>query len=175
MNAGIYLGPRKSTWHRARALFLAFAAVLTLVHGVERYRQRQEVATLRGELGVVERELSTTPSSDSRYESRAVMWQLRAVSESGVAEAIPATELLKLLERTLPDRVALVSLSMDPIPPRASLTIEARAERAEDVTELQKSIASSKRVAATQLLEERRAPDGLLMIRLQVDLIGGRP
>ena len=175
MNAGIYLGPRKSTWHRARALFLAFAAVLTLVHGVERYRQRQEVATLRGKLAVVERELSTTPSSDSLYESRAVMWQLRAVSESGVAEAIPATELLKLLERTLPDRVALVSLSMDPIPPRVSLTIEARAERAADVTELQKSIASLKRVAATQLLEERRAPDGLLMIRLQVDLVGGRP
>lgn len=175
MNAGIYLGPRKSTWHRARALFLVFAAILTLVHGVERYRQRQEVVMLRGELALIERALSATLSSDSPYESRAVMWQLRAVSESGVAEAIPATELLKLLERTLPDRVALVALSVDLTPPRVSLTIEARAERAEDVTELQKSIASSKRVAATQLLEERRASDGLLTIRLQVDLIGGRP
>ncbi len=175
MNAGIYLGPRKSAWHRARALLLAFAAVLTLFHGIERYRGRQEVATLRGELAAIERELSATLSSDSLHESRAVMWRLRAVSESGVAEAIPATELLKLLERTLPGRVALVGVSIDPIPPRASLTIEARAERAADVTELQKNVASSPRVAATQLLEERRAPDGLLTIRLEVDLIGGRP
>ncbi len=175
MNAGIHLGPRKSSWGQAGALLLVFAAVLTLFHGIERYRERRELAALGGELAAVEGELSRALSSDSLHESRAVLWQLRAVFESGVAEAIPATELLKLLERTLPDRVALVDVSIDPIPPRASLTIEARAERAADVTELQKNVASSPRVAATQLLEERRAPDGLLTIRLQVDLIGGRP
>ena len=85
------------------------------------------------------------------------------------------SELLKLLEQTLPDRVALVAVSIDPIPPRASLTIEARAERAKDVTELQRAIASAPQVAATQLLEERRGSDGLLTIRLQVDLHGSRP
>ncbi|TDI41639.1 MAG: hypothetical protein E2P02_14460 [Acidobacteria bacterium] len=175
MNAGIYLGPRKNVWRRARALLLAFAAIPTLFHGVERYVRRQEVATLRGELATMEEELSRTLSSTALSESRAVMWQLRAISESGVAGAIPVTELLKLLERTLPDGVALMGVSIDPIPPRASLTIEARAARAADVTELQKNVASSPRVAVTQLLEERRAPDGLLTIRLRVDLIGGRP
>ncbi len=175
MNAGIYLGPRKSAWLRAKALILAFVGISTLFHGVERYAQRQEVVTLRGELAAIEEELSRTLSSNAPNESRAVMWQLRAVSESGVAGAIPATELLKLLERTLPDGVALVAVTIDPIPPRASLTIEARAAREADVTELQKNVASAPRVAATQLLEERRAPDGLLTIRLQVDLIGGRP
>ena len=175
MKAGIYLGPRKSDRRRAGALFLALAALFTLFHGAERYRARRELAAGSVELAAMEQELSVALSSDSLHESRPVLWQLRAASESGIAEAIPVTELLKILEQTLPERVALVQLSIDPSPPRASLTIEARAERAADVTEFQKNVASSKRVAATQLLEERRASDGSLMIRLQVELIGGRP
>ncbi len=175
MNAGIYLGPRKSRWRHAGALLVAFAVALTLFHGVEHYRARRELATLGGALAAMEGELSVSASPASLQEDRAVSWRLGAVVESAAAVTVPVSELLKLLERTLPDGVALSGVSIDLIPPRARLTIEARAERAADVTELQKNVASSKQVAATQLLEERRAPDGLLTVHLQVDLIGGRP
>ena len=85
------------------------------------------------------------------------------------------THVLRLLEATLPESVVLVSVSIEPAPPRPSLTIEAIAESSEDIANLQQAVAGSDRVASTRLLEERRNLDGTVSVRLGVDLVGGSP
>jgi hypothetical protein len=81
--------------------------------------------------------------------------------------------VLRLVASTLPDEMTLVSLTLSS-PPRRSLLIEAVANGAEAVTSLQENVARSPLVSGTRLLEERRATDGGLSVRFEVELVEPR-
>jgi len=136
--------------------------------------ERDELATLRE--SVERRESAGGRVLDDVLgdDGRAVLARLRAASASGVTASISPTEILQLIGVALPDRVALVSLDFQPASTPPSLTVEAIAGHADDVTALQKQVADSQRVSATQLLGERTARDGTLAVRLQVDLVPER-
>lgn len=176
MRAGIYLGARRGSLRRAGLAFAWLFLALTVAHAVLRYGQWRELAAARADTealgGNTTDSLGGAAGQDDA--DRELLARLRAALDIGTMAAVPPTEVLRLLESTLPEGVVLVSVSIEPSPPRASLTLEAVAESASDVTKMQESVAGSDRVASTELLEERRAPDGTLSVRLQVNLHGGR-
>ena len=95
---------------------------------------------------------------------------------SGALDALPPTALIDLLDEALPDGVRVTGLAIKASPPGPSMTVEATARSAETVTELQRRMDASPLVRATSVLDERRAADGTLVVRLQVDLDeGGLP
>lgn len=169
MKTGIYLGPPVGHARGLAWLLVGLASVGTALHISSYVRERAELGELRSSVereDVRGRAVSGAPGDDARE----VLSRLRAVSESGVAATMSPAELLYLVSRALPDQMALVGVSFEASSSPPSLLVEAVALRDADVTVLQKRVAESPHVAATQLLGERTSPDGSLSVRLRVDL-----
>jgi hypothetical protein len=168
MKQGIHLGPPRGR-RSLLSLALFLAAVGAVALGILSFVVRRDVVRLREEL---ERssggESSASPGSSGDGQRAAAL--LDAVLESGALDAIRPTEVLSMLQSTLPDEMVLVSLSIATAPPSPSLLVEALADEAGQVTLFERRVAGSPLVAATKLLEERRSPDGRLAVRLSVDL-----
>lgn len=177
MKAGIYLGPPMGPKGLVRTL-LWLAVLGTLAHGAVFFPQRADLVAARRRLesysDALEKETPGDAPREWSLSERAILGRLRLIADSGATSAIAPTDVLRLLEDALPDRVALVEVSFEASAARPSLTLDARAERAEDVTTLQEAIASSPLVSATELLSERRTRVGVLSVRLKVDLVGER-
>lgn len=170
MKEGIHLGPPRPKLPAVlRGLGSALAAS-AVVLAVLVLRDRREVAELRQDVERLTEEASRSASEDVDVK---VASSLETILVSGLLEAVAPTEALRLVSSSLPDGMSLVSLSLDASPPNRSLTLEATAMSASEVTELERRITTSSMVSGTTLLEERRLPGGALSVRLQVDLLGG--
>ena len=169
MKQGIHLGrpPSRST-RPVRAILLAAGAAAVLL-AVLCLRSRGEVEALRDQIESLSRSLADSPPAASPDRSRLVAGRLRLAFDSGVAETLPPTHLLRLVESALPEGVRLESLSFRAAP-RPGLSLEATASAGERVTELQRRLSESPLVSITELLEERRLEDGRFAARIQVGL-----
>ncbi len=98
-------------------------------------------------------------SAPAPGETPLVATRLRLALDSGVTEALPPTELLRLVESALPEGVLLGRLSFNATP-QPILTLEATTLSGDRVTEMERRLLSSPAVATTSLLEERRLADG---------------
>jgi len=170
MRNGIYLGPPVGRSRRLAWALVLVGSLATVAHVSSFARERARVDALRVS---VERQQSAGGAGASNVlgtDGRAVVARLRAAAASGVTVRLSPTEMLQLIESALPDQMALVDVSFDPSSSPPSLLMEATARRDQDVTLLQKRMADSRRVSATQRLGERTSADGTLAVRLQVDL-----
>jgi len=174
MKSGIYLGPPLGGARGLGKFLVLFGVIGTLFHLGIYLGQVREFEAVRSDVerrdGAVANAYSLLVEVELAESERAVLARLRALSESGAPTSILMTELLQLVANALPDEVALVGLSFDPSTSPPSLLVEALAQREQDVTALVRRMAASSRVAATRLLGERSAPDGMLSVRLRVDL-----
>jgi hypothetical protein len=169
MKQGIHLGPPRGR-RSLLSLALVLAAVAGVILGILSLVLREDVVRLRGDLTRSPGELPA-PLDSSGGQTRAAAL-LTAVLESGALDAIRPTEVLAMLQSTLPEGMVLSSLSIATAPPNPSLLVEALTDDEGQVTRFERRVASSPLVAATKLLEERRSPDGRLAVRLSVDLTG---
>lgn len=170
MKSGIYLGPPIARSRRLGRLLLVVGGLGTFFHFFQYLEERTAVRAARQ---VVERRESSRTSSSSEAlgdRERGTLTRLQAASLAGVANTVPVTRLLQVVSAALPDRMALVGLSYEPLASPPSLLIEAVARREGDVSTLQRRITESPFVVATTLLGERTSPDGRTSVRLQVEL-----
>ncbi|HSF20089.1 MAG TPA: hypothetical protein VLK65_31520 [Vicinamibacteria bacterium] len=167
MKQGINLGlERVERNHPLARLVWPTLFLVTLLHGFRALRTGEELAALREEVSGVEEGLETeSPAMDD-----AILQRLRQISASGLAAGHSATAILALIDSSLPSDMSLVALTIHPMPPSADVVIDARAQVAEDVTSFQRNLAGSPLVSSTSLLEERRAADGFLSVRLRLEL-----
>lgn len=170
MNRGIYLGPPIGWVRRLAWLLVAMGSVATSFHALRYLAELEEVRAARESVARRESSRAVASSDALGVEGEATLARLRATSLSGVLDSASITEVLRIVGSALPDRMTLLGLTYEPVASPPSLLIEATAQREDDVTALQKRITGSSRVAATKLLGERRAPDGSLAVRLQVEL-----
>jgi hypothetical protein len=171
---GIYLGPpRPKLPGIIRGLGLAMAAAAVLL-GVFVVRDRREVAELRRDVERLTEEVSSAPAAAGVHPG--VASSLETVLVSGLLDTVAPTDALRLLSSSLPEGMTLVNASLDASPPNRTLTLEATAASAGEVTELERRMSASPMVSGTTLLEERRLPGGALSVRLEVNLLrGGAP
>ena len=169
MKQGIYLGRPSARSSLPEMLVVAAAATAGLVLGFQYQRTRAEVESLASEVRQHEGSLGTSAAGTDSEEARLAVERLRLVLGSGAADAVPTTELLRLVDSALPEGVVLSSLSFD-AEPRPTLTLEASTLGGERVTEMERRLRASPLVAGTSLLAERRTGDGRLEVRIQVGL-----
>jgi Fimbrial assembly protein (PilN) len=175
MKRGIHLGPPLARRAFASTFGLVVLGAIAVALGILTYRAQREVAALRlevpgGESGTSARTTEPVSGSTSGAWSREAELRLRSVLQSGLLGATSPTDALGAVASALPDGVVLASLSLSANPPNRSLLLEALADDAGKVTDLERRMARSPMVDATRLLEERRAAGGRLLVRLQVDL-----
>lgn len=175
MKKGIHLGPPLASRALASTLALVALGALGVVLGVVDSRAYREVAALELELQVGGVETGPSPGPLAPARDRETADRLRSILQSGLLGATPPTQALRAVAESLPEGVILASLSLKASPPNRSLLLEAVADDAEKVTELQRRMARSPMVTATRLLEERRSVEGKLVVRLQVDLAESSP
>jgi hypothetical protein len=170
MRHGIHLGPPRRRRSPLSVLLLLAAAAGVALAGAA-LLVRRDVVRLSEEPARSTRGEPPAPLDSSGVGERAAML-LAAVLEAGVLDAVRPTEVLSMLQSTLPEEMVLSSLEIAAAAPTPSLLVEARADEAPHVTLFQRRVANSPLVSRTRLLEERRSPDGALAVRLQVDLTG---
>ncbi|HXV59134.1 MAG TPA: hypothetical protein VEK15_00460 [Vicinamibacteria bacterium] len=167
MRQGINLGLERVERNRGLTrLVWPILLVATLLHGFRARRTGEELKALRDQVSDAEERLET----DSPRTDDAIIQRLRQISASGLAAGHSATAILALIDSSLPRDMSLVALTIHPMPPSADVLIDAKAPGAEDVTSFQRSVAGSLLVSSTSLLEERLSADGLLSVRLRVEL-----
>jgi hypothetical protein len=171
MRQGIYLGRPPARSSRAVSIALVAAAAAALGLAVLYQRTRSQVDALASEVQGLERALEPSASDPASGGERFVAERLRLVLGSGAADAVPPTELLRLVESALPDETVLGRLSYSATP-EPTLTLEATTVGGDRVTEMERRLQASPSVATTSLLEERRLADGRLGVRIRVGLAG---
>lgn len=169
MRRGIYLGPAIRRGERALRGFVAILAIALVAHGAwllwartTLQAARQRVATA-GESARMEASRSW---SDEQWRALALA---RSVTSSGVTAMPAPTQLMRLVQELLPAEVRLVSMTFEPAGSVPTMTLEAVASDDRAVSELERRIAGSASVDRNRMLEERRAPDGSVSLRVQID------
>ena len=76
---------------------------------------------------------------------------------------------MRLVEDVLPEGVTVGSLTFEPLGAVPSIILEAVAASELEVSELERRIARTEGVTRNRMLEERRAPDGTVSIRVQLE------
>ncbi len=173
MKQGIYLGRPVGRVRNAIRWFLIIAICSAVLHGIVYLREVGDLNLLRSRIGRTNQKesLVSKPNLNWTPEQTKVLALLYAVADSGATYSYAPTKILWLLDTVLPTEVKLISVILQPSFPRPNLVLEVLAKSEIDVSTLERKVSSAKEVSETQLIEERRTPDGLLSLRMRVDLL----
>lgn len=171
MKRGIYLGPLPRRALRLARIAAGLAVLSVVVHAALYLRDRGELERASADL-VSSGPVSGVPAEENDAE---LMRWLEAASNAGVAAVASPGDALAVLARTLPERVVLDSLSLTLAGPTPTMTLQATAPTERDVSELTRAFASEPRLRGASLLEERRAANGSIVVRVQAGLSAESP
>ena len=173
MKQGVYLGRPVGRVRNTIRWFLITAICSAVLHGIVYFREVGHLNLLRSRIEPTNQKesLVSKPNLNWTPDQSRVLALLYAVSDSGATYSYAPTKILWLLDKVLPTEVKLVSVILQPSLPRPNLVLEVLAKSEIDVSTLERKVSSAKEVSETQLIEERRTPDGLLSIRMRVDLL----
>ena len=169
MRRGIYLGPAIHRGERVLRGVVAAAALALVAHGTWLVWERADLQAARERVETAGASARLEASRAWSDEQRGALGLARSVVSSGVTLVPAPTRLVRLVQEVLPADVRLVSLTLDPAANVPTMTLEAVASDDRAVSELERRIAASPSVERNRMLEERRAPDGSVALRVQID------
>jgi hypothetical protein len=180
LREGINLATRP--WQPRRSILLGWLVlVLALVGSVYHVSwslgAREELDTLHDrveaderKLEEIERQLDAGRRRLETADAKQVFSRLAALRAVGSLETMPATDVLSLLARVLPDKSRVIHLSLHATPPERSMRFEALTSDSSDASTILVRLTRSRVVRSAKVLEERPRKGGDFHLRIEAEL-----